>query len=114
MRARRTTWVPAANVSEGTDVYTIKLAVPGLDRHCFRIHCSGNELTVFGKKDDRIEVCAKETCEYNFSEWKRSFVLPQDADTTMAQAIYKNGELIISLPRNNASLAVGESDVYIY
>ncbi|KIC95331.1 Hsp20/alpha crystallin family protein [Flavihumibacter solisilvae] len=114
LRTRRTRWVPPANVTESSEAYIIKLAVPGLDRHCFNIHCSGKELTVAGKKEEINDCFGKEECEYNFSEWMRNFQLPEDADTTMTQANYRNGELIITIPRNTSAIPSGENEVFIY
>lgn len=114
LRKRQTKWVPAANVTGTQGAYTIKLAVPGLGRECFRIHVKGKELVVSGKKEEKNDLTDRASCEYNFSEWQRSFLLPEDADTAMAQAFYQDGELIIIIPRSSLTIEEGESDVFIY
>ncbi len=113
-RKKLTSWIPAANVSETTGEYVIRLAVPGMDRPCFRIHVSGKELTISCKKEETMEEGAKSSYEYNYSAWERSFDLPEDADTALTQASYINGELVLHIPRNKTAVHSGEVDVYIY
>lgn len=113
-RKRRVKWVPAANVTGTPGAYTIKMAVPGLGRECFHIHVKGKELVVSGNKEENNDITIRASCEYDFSAWQRSFLLPEDADTILAQASYKNGELIIIIPRSSLKSEEGESDVFIY
>ena len=110
----RTRWVPAANVTETPESYTIKLAVPGLSRDCFEIHYKQHTLVVSGHKDVLTGCFSKQQCEYNYENWSRTFNLPADADAALAGARYVNGELIIGIPRNEKIINGGESDVFIY
>ena len=114
LRKHQVKWVPSANVTGTPGAYTIKMAVPGLERECFQIHVKGKELVVSGNKEENNDVDIRTSCEYDFSAWQRSFLLPEDADTIMAQASYKNGELIIIIPRSSIKTEEGESDVFIY
>lgn len=97
----RTVSVPAVNVKEDRDRYTVSLAVPGLKKEDFKIELDGNLLTISSEKEEeKEEKEAKYTRqEYSYSSFSRSFTLPEDVKEEGIHATYENGVLNISLAR---------------
>lgn len=111
---KRKRWIPSANASETRDAYIITLDVPGMDRTNFKIHCTDRKLTVKGAKERLIQPMGKTDLEYDYTEWQRSFLLPEDADIHLAHADYVCGELVIIIPRSEKVIQSGECDVFVY
>jgi len=99
--ARRTSTVPAVNVTENEKNYLISVAAPGLQKKDFRIEVDGNMLTISAENEERKE--EKEgrftRQEYNYTSFARSFSLPEDVNRDAIEARYDNGELHLTLPR---------------
>jgi HSP20 family protein len=93
---------PAVNINETEKEYKISLAVPGLDKKDFNIDVNDNVLTVsvernVEKEDKNDNFISK---EYNYQMFSRSFNLPSETvNDEKIKASYKNGELIIELPK---------------
>ena len=94
--------LPAVNVFEDTEEYTIELAVPGMEKEDFTLSIEDGVLTISAESEleDVDEFEGEYTYrEYNYKTFSRSFNLPEDAMEDDIEAIYKNGELIISIPK---------------
>ncbi|HEU4904229.1 MAG TPA: Hsp20/alpha crystallin family protein [Flavisolibacter sp.] len=93
--------VPAVNIKENSDNYTVSLAAPGLKKEDFKIDVEGNMLTISSEKEETKET-KEETFsrrEYSYNSFSRSFTLPEDVKLEAIDAHYQNGELMIVLPR---------------
>lgn len=93
---------PAVNIYENEKEYKISLAVPGLDKKDFNIDIADNVLTVSAERNVEKEEKNDNyiSKEYNYQMFKRSFNLPNDTvNDEKIKASYKNGELIIELPK---------------
>jgi HSP20 family protein len=97
----RTALVPAVNIKENGDHYTVSLAAPGLKKDDFKIDVDGNMLTISSEKEESKEEKDEKFTrkEYSFSSFTRSFTLPEDVKPESIDARYDNGELKIVLPR---------------
>lgn len=113
-KTKRKRWVPSANASETQDAYIITMDVPGMDRTNFQIRCADRKLTVKGTKERLIQPMVKRDFEYDYTEWQRSFLLPEDADVHLAHADYVCGELVIIIPRSETVIQSGDCDVFVY
>ena len=110
---------PAPDVSstvslgENDSEYVIYVTVHGMERKDFSVTIINRKLIVSAvKKEARHHFGAKE--EQVFPEWKETFVLPEDADTVMTAAIYKNGELEIHIPRGSDDHGATPVQVIVY
>src|ERR1051325_2128988 len=78
----RTLSVPAVNITENKDNFSVSLAAPGMQKDDFSIDVNGNMLTISCEKDETKE--EKESTytrkEYSYSSFSRSFTLPEDVD----------------------------------
>jgi HSP20 family protein len=93
--------MPAVNITENNDDYKINIAVPGLNKHDFKIDVDGNLLTISAEKEEKKDEKEKNFTrrEYNYSSFSRTFTLPEGANADKIDATYENGELKLSLPK---------------
>jgi HSP20 family protein len=98
---RRNCAVPAANISETDNDFTIALAVPGLSKEDFKIEIENNLLTIFSEKKESKEENTENYTrkEFMVGSFSRSFTLPKSIDTEKIQAQYNNGILNVVLPK---------------
>jgi HSP20 family protein len=113
-RRKKVMMVPAANVDETNDEYILTIASPGFKRENFQIMIKKNIITISAAKETPQEICIHDRCEYDFPRWKRDFLLPDDADPLLAVARYKNGELVIRIPKGTTEHLSGPTHIYVY
>ena len=86
-------------IKELDDRFEIAVAAPGLDKSDFKVAIDGNQITVgydSGDKDHRYAYASK---------YSMSYTLPSHCDMENIGAMYKNGVLVVSLPKTEASKA---------
>lgn len=93
--------MPAVNVKEDPDNYTVSLAAPGLKKEDFKIDMEGNMLTISCEKETTGEEKDEKFTrkEYDYFSFSRSFTLPEDVKQDAIDARYEDGVLNIKLPR---------------
>jgi HSP20 family protein len=100
--------VPAVNVKESKDNYTVSLAAPGLKKEDFKIDIEGNMLTISSEKEETKEEKDEKFTrkEYNYSSFSRSFTLPDEVNKEKIEAVYQDGVLKMILPKNEQAQKV--------
>lgn len=93
--------VPAVNVKENNDDFTIEVAAPGFEKKDFKIDLNNNLLEISSQKEMNNEeengrVVRKEFC---YSSFKRTFSLPETVESDKIKATYKDGILSIQIPK---------------
>lgn len=93
--------LPAVNIKENGNHYTVSLAAPGMKKEDFHIDVDGNMLTISSEKEESKEDKEDRYTrqEYSYSSFSRSFSVPDDVKPEAIDARYENGELKITLPR---------------
>ncbi len=93
--------IPAVNISERPNDFRIELAVPGIDKNDFKIEVDKGLLSVSAeKKEEKKDETQRFTRkEFSYSTFKRSFNLPEHVDTENIAAEYKEGVLILTIPK---------------
>ncbi len=93
--------MPAVNIKEEENAYSVSLAAPGLKKEDFRVDVDGDMLTISSDKEESKEEKKEKFTrkEYSYASFSRSFTLPADVDRTKIDARYLDGVLMISLPR---------------
>jgi len=96
------TTVPAVNILENDDEFKVEVAVPGMDKKDFHIDFENDILTISSEKtvenEDTNENYTRK--EYTYRTFKRSFNIPKNiVDSDKISATYKNGELVIAIPK---------------
>jgi HSP20 family protein len=93
--------VPAVNISEHANDFSIEVAAPGLSREDFSVKVDNGIITISAskkeeKKDENSKYARK---EFSYSSFKRSFSLPEQVDTERIEAMHKDGVLTLTLPK---------------
>ncbi|MCE7993998.1 MAG: Hsp20/alpha crystallin family protein [Roseivirga sp.] len=93
--------LPAANVKENENEFTIDLAVPGMKKDDFRIEIENGALSISSEKKEESEDKTDDYTrkEFSYSSFSRSFRLPDSVKEDKIKAKYDNGVLIVSLPK---------------
>ena len=98
-------FVPAVELSENDESYTITVEIPGVNRDEVHVDLHEGMLIIHGeKKSEREE--KKERGRYierSYGSFSRSFTLPTDADADRLDASFKDGVLKIVVPRSEAA-----------
>lgn len=93
--------VPAVNISEEKDHFSISLAVPGLKKEDFKIDVTDKLLSISAESESSKEEKGKKFTkqEYNYSSFSRSFDLPESVIADKINAVYADGVLRLTLPK---------------
>jgi HSP20 family protein len=97
------TTVPAVNVIEGNDSFTVEMAAPGMTKKDFTIELENEILKISSEKE--TEKVLPEGHRYNRREFSyqsfvRTFHLPKSVvDVSKINAKYENGVLRILIPK---------------
>ena len=99
--------LPAVNISEGENEFTIEVAAPGLEKKDFKIDLDNECLTIASVREDRNEEANDHYTrrEFRYSNFSRSFNLPNTIDADNITASHKNGVLNVSLPKKEEAKA---------
>lgn len=91
---------PAINIKDEDEGFIIDLAAPGLVKEDFNIELDNDLLIVSAISKSKENDDAKYTRkDFNYSEFRRSFTLPDSVNGTVIEATYKNGVLSVKLPK---------------
>lgn len=90
---------PAANIRETQESFAIDLVVPGRTKDDIKIHQEKNQLTVSSEKKVVHQGETFRRTEFRLSPFKRTFRLPETADTENIAASYDNGILTITIAK---------------
>ncbi|MDA8685863.1 Hsp20/alpha crystallin family protein [Robiginitalea sp.] len=97
---------PAVNIQEGELGFTLELAIPGQQKEDFSIEIDDKLLTVSMEK--HVEQEEKEgnftRREFGYTNFKRSFTLPDTVNEDGITAQYEQGILRFSIPKKQEAL----------
>lgn len=85
------------NIKESDEGFELQLATPGIAKDQVEIHVSEQELTISANLENSSEEFVRR--EFDFSNFKRSFTLPNIADVEKISANMEHGVLTISIPK---------------
>lgn len=103
-----TTYNPV-NIKETDTSYLIELSVPGYTKEDMTISLEGGKLTVTGKhsKSETISSTTLEGYtrkEFFYSDFKRSFNLPETSNVEKISAKCENGILSLDIPKKDVNV----------
>ncbi|MDP8921945.1 MAG: Hsp20/alpha crystallin family protein [Chloroflexota bacterium] len=88
------------NVWETGDGYQVALLVPGVDPESVELTALGNTITVSGSLAvNQPEGARAIWQEFGPSRFRRQIGLPSDLDSEKVQAAYRNGVLLLTVPK---------------
>ncbi len=95
------TTIPAVNVVESPEAYTVQVAAPGLKKEHFQINFHNNLLTIASKAETTTEETKGKYTrkEFGYTSFQRSFTVPNTVDADRIEAAYKDGILHVQLPK---------------
>ncbi len=98
--------IPATNIVEADDHFDIQLAVPGKKKSDFTIEFEESILTISSETETKYT--EKEGTftrkEFGCNSFKRSFSVPETVSADKISASYKDGILMVSLPKKTEAL----------
>jgi HSP20 family protein len=101
LRPMEEAWLPAVDVSETADKITVKAEIPGMEAKDIEISMVGDTLTIKGEKKAEREEKEENyhMIERSYGSFSRAMKLPGMVDADKVEATYKNGVLIVVLPK---------------
>lgn len=89
------------NVWETGEGYQVALLVPGVNPDSVEVTALRNTITVSGKLDvNQPEGARAIWQEFGPSQFRRQIGLPADVDSDNVQAAYRNGVLLLTVPKS--------------
>ena len=94
-------WMPALDVLENKDDIVVRVDVPGVNPDEIDLSISGDVIQIKGERKQETERDDENyhAIERGFGSFDRRINLPAPVDVESIKASYKNGVLIISLPK---------------
>ncbi|HKG52713.1 MAG TPA: Hsp20/alpha crystallin family protein [Anaerolineales bacterium] len=97
----RSTWSPPTDVYETENSCVIKLEIAGMKDEDFEVAFENNILMISGNRPDLNERRAYHQMEIRFGKFEIAVEIPVKVDMENATAEYKDGFLVIVLPRSD-------------
>ncbi len=96
---------PRVNITETDDQLKLNFEMPGIDKSKIKVTVKNGQLTVNGERsvEQKTETEDFVRSEIFSGQFSRSFTLPKNVRTDKIKADYKNGMLLISLPKTEES-----------
>ncbi len=95
-------WMPLTDISEDENNYTLHLDLPGVKKDDVKISYADGQLNISGER--KMEKESKDSkyhrMERAFGKYYRTFTLPQQIHADKIDAEFKDGQLIITVPKS--------------
>lgn len=105
---------PAVNIIETDLEFRLELAAPGLEKADFEVKVDQDLLSISVNKT--VEKADNEKIRrkgFEFSSFKRQFHLPDTIDASLIEANYKNGVLVVSIPKKEEAKPIPPKTIEI-
>lgn len=93
--------IPAVNIRETEDLFIVEMAAPGMKKEDFVIEIKEGVLMISSEhkeeKEEKKENFTRK--EFSYNKFNRSFSLPENVNAEKIKATYKEGLLLIELPK---------------
>ena len=95
------TWAPAVDIYEDNNNLVLKADLPGVDPKDVEIKVENGTLYLSGERKFEKEVREENyhRVERSYGAFSRSFSLPNSIDADKVVAEYKDGQLILTMPK---------------
>ena len=91
-------WLPATETTSGSEGWTLRMALPGIDPKDVHVELAGKVLTVSGERSVKDEQTDRHLSEIGYGRFERRFTLPDDVATDDVTATFEYGMLELTLP----------------
>ena len=98
-------WAPMLDVAETKDAMIVQAELPGIEAKDIGIELTGDLLTLKGEKEKMTEEKEERyhRAERTYGAFLRSVRLPMAVDGSKVTATFKNGVLVVTLPKTPAA-----------
>jgi HSP20 family protein len=98
-------WLPRLDVTETKDAMVVKAEMPGVEAKDLAVTLMGDLLTLRGEREKGADENEQRyhRMERTYGTFLRSVRLPMPVDGTKVTATFKNGVLIVTLPKTPAA-----------
>src|SRR5437870_11131950 len=95
-------WMPLADITEDDKEYLIKAELPEMKKEDVKVTVENGVLTISGERKFEQEEKKRKfhRVERGYGTFMRSFTLPDDADFNKVNAQFKNGVLMVHVPKS--------------
>lgn len=95
-------WSPLVDITEDEKEYVIKAELPEVKKEDIKLNVQDDVVTITGERKYEKEEKGKKyhRVERSYGSFMRSFTLPENADGTKVSAEYKDGLLMVRLPKS--------------
>jgi HSP20 family protein len=95
-------WSPVVDISETDAEYLIKAEIPEVDRNDVKVTVQDGVLTIRGERKQEKEEKGKRfhRIERSYGSFARSFTLPENVEDAKLKAEFKEGVLLVHLPKS--------------
>ncbi|MGQ9896017.1 MAG: Hsp20/alpha crystallin family protein [Acidobacteriota bacterium] len=99
------TWSPAVDIYETDKEIVLKAELPDIKQEDIRVSVDNNRLSITGERKFESEVKRENyyRIERSYGTFARTFTLPPTVDQDNIRAEYKQGVLIVSLPKREVA-----------
>jgi HSP20 family protein len=100
-----TTWAPAVDIYETPNELVVKTDVPDVSEEDIDVRVENNLLTIRGERKFEKNISEDNylRVERTYGSFSRSFSLPATVNAEAIHAEYKNGVLMVNLPKREES-----------
>ncbi len=93
--------LPAVNIKETNEAFVLELAIPGMKKSDFIIDVENKILSISSEVKNEVEEENENYTrrEFGYSSFKRTFTLPDSVESDKVKATYKDGILMVTLPK---------------
>jgi HSP20 family protein len=94
-------WAPVVDIAEDDKEYLITVELPGIDKKDVKVSVEKGILSISGERQNTLDdkKAKSHRIERSYGAFRRSFSVPEDADSSKIAAEYKNGVLHLHLPK---------------
>lgn len=97
--AQNASWLPATEATSGSDGWTLRMALPGIDPKDVNVELQGKVLTVSGERTVKEEEDTdRHLSEIGYGRFERRFTVPADIANDKVTATFEHGMLELKLP----------------
>ena len=101
-QVRSSVWTPPTDLYETEEGFVVKVEIAGMHEEDFEVAIENNVLMISGNRSDLNERRAYYQMEIRTGKFEIAIEMPAPINVEKAIAEYKDGFLMINLPRANA------------
>lgn len=98
-QVRSSVWSPPTDFFETEDSYVVRVEVAGMREEDFEVTLQKDTLLITGERHENPARRAYHQMEIRFGKFASALPIPGPVDSESAQAVYENGFLTITLPK---------------